>query len=1085
MPSVHVLHREACRQALILFGIVTGSFLPAGRADAHLSIIRQGAESRGSREAGDDYGYSVAMGDFNGDGFDDVAAGSPGEDLGASTNAGAVIVNYSNRLGVQHVGAQLLTQASLNGDPEQAQAQFGFALAAGNFNNDAYDDLVVSSPYYDAGAVDAGGLWYFRGSASGLVAVTWRSQSDVGGANEAGDWFGYSLAVGDFNSDGYDDVAVGGPGEDGNSGAVFQFLGSSFGPIVNGGWFKQSTLGGTNGPGDYFGYSLAAGNMVTPIGTQYDDLAAGAPNKNNTVVASGGVWVLRGSSTGLRSTSPLYYTAQSFDSQEAGGQFGYALASGRFHGGTIDGLAVGEPARTIGGHDNAGRVVYARGGVAGLQFNTGNYLVQVNTGEVSEADDRFGYTLAAGDLDQVDAYQELMVGAPREKVGSSLDAGFASVFFGGPNGPNGQYGSYGLYQSTLNDPVSAGDEFGRAFATGITDESGRATMVVTAGEDDTGRGMVHVFAPWRQVLNLGVKSAAVWNCSDEFVFSVKPFDEVLIASTTKIMTVLIACERAQLPIGNPKRLGLNNEYIIPSWVQTIWGSQYDFYYRERTNLGRLLYCCLYPSGNDAAYAIADLLTGGDAVWTDHLTVVPEFVGEMNDRAAALGMTNTYFSNPAGLDLDGTHHSTAEDMLKLCRAAMEDELFRNVAAGDFVDWVRTYEWPPGTPKTDWDGLSYGWLDAFQSWDRDGNGLKPGWTPGADHTRCFSHPGGLGQNDVLAVTFGSDGNEERNGADLIELGLAACGSPLTLTYQGRGHYGHLSASTVNGSSRSLTLPLHEWLPGMAIELFREGGTGNTAARLEMERSQELLFSPGQTHAFGFRGGTEEQGEMVVRNIGANAVTLEIDLPYAAPYQVTLNQSVSHTIPPHAGGASFGWSIRNATGATMGQPAHVTISESYAWELESIGTGPDARFSEYLLRQGPLDNTRLRIVGRDPNPGSTLYLDVHESGAVSGVGMPPDPVAPEAPPVTKLSAAPNPFHSDTRIAFTLTRPGDVVISIHDLQGREIVTLTRDGLAAGDWSVHWDGRSNDSRPVAAGTYFYRIEVGGRREGGKVVKLR
>ncbi|HEX7878774.1 MAG TPA: T9SS type A sorting domain-containing protein [Candidatus Eisenbacteria bacterium] len=1088
MAPLHIRLRATRQLASISIACLAGTFGFLGgieSAAAHLSIIRQGAESRGSREAGDRFGRSVAVGDFNGDGFADVATGSPGEDIGTSSNAGAVIINWSNRLGVQHAGAQLLTQASLNNDPEQAQAQFGFALAAGNFDNDAYDDLVVASPYYDAGQADAGAFWYFRGSASGLVAVTWQTQANVGGSNEAGDLFGYSLAVGDFNSDGNDDLAVGGPGEDGNAGAIFQFLGSAFGPIVNGGWFKQSTLGGTNGMGDYFGWSLAAGNMVTPIGTQYDDLAVGAPNKNNTAVTSGGVWVLRGSSSGLRSTSPLYYTAGSFDSQEAGAQFGYSLASGRFFGGSTDGLAVGEPSRTIGGHDNAGRVVYAKGGVAGLQFSTGNYLVQVNAGEVSEANDRFGYAVGAGDLDQVDAYQELMVGAPFEKVDTSIEAGFVAIFFGGPNGPTGQYGRYGLYQSTLNDPVTAGDEFGNAFASGVTDESGRSTIVAGASGDDTDRGMVHVFAPWRQVLNLGTKTSAVWNCEGEFVFTQKPFDEVCIASTTKIMTVLIACERSQLPVGNPKRLGLNNGYIIPQWVREIAGSQYVFYPLERTNLGRLLYCCLYPSGNDAAYAIADMLTGGDAVWTDHLTVVPEFVQEMNDRAAALGMTHTHFSNPAGLDLDGSHHSTAEDMLKLSRAAMENELFRNVASGQFVDWIREWEYPVGTVRTDWDGLSYGWLDNFQSWDRDGNGLKPGWTPCANDTRCFSHPGSLGRDDVLAATFGSSANEERNGADLIELGLAACGSPLTFSYQGRGHLGHMTATTGNGSSRSLTLPLQEELPGFALELFRQEGTGNTGARLEVERSQELLFQPGQTQSFGVRGAIGEHGEMVVRNLGTNVVSLEVDLPYSSPQVVMLDQYEKHVIPPHVGSAGPVWTVRNITGVTNGQSAHVMVSESYAWELTSIGTGADPKFSEYLLRQGRFDNTRVRIVGRDPNAGSSLYLDLHESGAVSGVGISPEPVTPDAPPVTALSASPNPFTSETRIAFTLGGPGDVVLSIHDIQGRQIVSITRDNLAAGGWTVNWDGRSSDSRPVVAGTYFYRVQVNGRTKSGKIVKVK
>jgi hypothetical protein len=54
-------------------------------------------------------------------------------------------------------------------------------MIAGNFNNDAYDDLIVGSPYWDSGTIlNCGAIWYFRGSASGLVAVTSMTQSAAG-----------------------------------------------------------------------------------------------------------------------------------------------------------------------------------------------------------------------------------------------------------------------------------------------------------------------------------------------------------------------------------------------------------------------------------------------------------------------------------------------------------------------------------------------------------------------------------------------------------------------------------------------------------------------------------------------------------------------------------------------------------------------------------------------------------------------------------------------------------------------------------------------------------------------------------------
>src|SRR5688572_26394045 len=116
------VHRR--RQPLaVLVLAVAALFSAVQDAGAHLSIIRQGPESRGSRETGDFFGQSVAMGDFNGDGYDDLATGAPGENVGSVSNSGAVIVNFSNHLGVSHVGAQLLTSSAFGGS-EQAEAQF-------------------------------------------------------------------------------------------------------------------------------------------------------------------------------------------------------------------------------------------------------------------------------------------------------------------------------------------------------------------------------------------------------------------------------------------------------------------------------------------------------------------------------------------------------------------------------------------------------------------------------------------------------------------------------------------------------------------------------------------------------------------------------------------------------------------------------------------------------------------------------------------------------------------------------------------------------------------------------------------------
>ena len=99
------------------------------------------------------------------------------------------------------------------------------------------------------------------------------TQESAGETSEIDEWFGWSLAVGDFDDDGRDDLAVGVPGEDSSQGMVCYFYGSNAGLSATGaGFFKQAALGLVANDGDQFGFSLAAGHLTE---TLVDDLAVG------------------------------------------------------------------------------------------------------------------------------------------------------------------------------------------------------------------------------------------------------------------------------------------------------------------------------------------------------------------------------------------------------------------------------------------------------------------------------------------------------------------------------------------------------------------------------------------------------------------------------------------------------------------------------------------------------------------------------------------------------------------------------------------------------------------------------------------
>src|SRR4029453_5665200 len=186
--------------------------------------------------------------DFDNDGFADLAVGVPGE----NDFAGAVNVLYGTGGGLSGTGGQLFPQG---GGTAEAFDSFGSSLAAGDFNNDGFADLAAGAPFEAVGSVQAGAVSVWYGSRGGLTATGGRLFTQVGGAVESGDQFGSALAAGDFNNDGFADLAVGAPGEGvggaGQAGAVSVLPGSAGGLTATGGrLFTQ--VGGAVESGDQF-----------------------------------------------------------------------------------------------------------------------------------------------------------------------------------------------------------------------------------------------------------------------------------------------------------------------------------------------------------------------------------------------------------------------------------------------------------------------------------------------------------------------------------------------------------------------------------------------------------------------------------------------------------------------------------------------------------------------------------------------------------------------------------------------------------------------------------------------------------------
>ena len=166
-----------------------------------------------------------------------------------------------------------------------------------------------------------------------------------------------------------------------------------------------------------------------------------------------------------------------------------------------------------------------------------------------------------------------------------------------------------------------------------------------------------------QVSALSAEKAIVLDAATGRVLYEKNADQrSLVASTTKIMTALIICQRCNVL----------DRVKIPAEAVGVEGSSMYLQEGEVLTVQELLYGLMLRSGNDAAAALA-IWCGG---------TIEGFAELMNDKARELGMENTHFVNPHGLDAPD-HYSTARDLAVLMAYAMEDPIFARTAGARTV------------------------------------------------------------------------------------------------------------------------------------------------------------------------------------------------------------------------------------------------------------------------------------------------------------------------------------------------------------------------------------------------------------------
>jgi hypothetical protein len=423
-----------------------------------------------------EFGHAVASCDWNGDGRSDLAVGAPELD----DNGGGLYFYLMSPSGAPvpagtfgSMGSQLL----------------GKALACGDFDGDGDDELAAGAPWYELAGVREGRVMLFEWNGSTLAYIGSLRQSldGVAGAPEDGDLFGESLAVGDFDADGADDLAVGSPGEDVgtilSAGAVTLFYGQAGEGLVIAGnsiWHKDTAgVPGEPGAGEELGEALAAFDSNCDA---YDDLAVGVPGQTIAGVDfSGAVYILTGSAEGIVDATSFVLDTTSFPQAGASpphtfDRFGETLASaGNYFSASCGALAIGAPTREVDGLESAGALYLLGGSVA-----ISRYYTVADFGGTPDPVDRFADFLAFADFD-ADGRTDLAVGIPNAVLPIPDHAGGVYIALSAGAEPDPANATFIYPRSTLElfNIVTQAQDFGAALAAADFDGNGSADLAIS------------------------------------------------------------------------------------------------------------------------------------------------------------------------------------------------------------------------------------------------------------------------------------------------------------------------------------------------------------------------------------------------------------------------------------------------------------------------------------------------------------------------------------------------------------------------------------------------------------------------------